>query len=1051
MQYKSSFQVYNASAGSGKTFTLVKEYLKILLQSDNPYLFQKILAITFTNKAAGEMKERVLKNLLNFSTNDSTDISNDMLQLMINETGLDKEQIRIKSNRILQNILHKYSDFHIKTIDSFTNKLIKSFAFDLGMSLDFEVELDTDSILKETIDVIISKIGIEKELTDILVEFSIQKTLEDKSWDISKELFEISRLLLNENHANEIQKLEGKSLSDFKSLEKKLKKKQKEIENKLVYFGQKGLNLIEEQGIDYKDFYRSQFPVFFQNLIKDLSKIAFNKEASFSKNIEAQIFYPKSKSAEVKSKIDGILNSLLNLYNESKKVFSTYSLNNLILKNLIPLAIINAINKALEEIKSNNNIRLNAEFNQVISKHLREQPAAFIYEKIGAKYKHFFIDEMQDTSVLQWENLIPLIDNALSEEKSSLLIVGDAKQAIYRWRGGRAEQFINLSTEGELWSNNPFQINKKLNNLNTNFRSYSEIIDFNNKLFTHISNYFQKEAYLNLYKIGNNQNLNKKIGGYVQLSFTDECKNAEDKDVIFPQEVYKIILDLDKQFDRNEICILVRKKDQGIAIAKYLSEKKVDIVSSETLLIKNNAKVSFIINMLGYLNENDNNDAKFDVLEFLYNHLKINEEKHQFISELIHLEANEFFTSLQNYQIYFSAQNFYQSPFYESIEEIIRSFKLTKESNAYIQFFLDFVFEFNQRKSQNNIEFLEYWSQKKETLSIVSSENLNAVQIMTIHKSKGLEFPVVIFPYDLNIYYQRAPKAWYKNLDKDEFNNFDSILVNSSSSIEHIEKTGKEIFDIQQEELELDNFNLLYVTLTRAKEQLYILSENKNAKDKLKWYSHFFIDFLKTSKIWEDGKNIYEFGHKQRKSVKDENDVKTEIQKDFISTTWQDHQINIVANSALLWETDRGDAIRFGNLIHEMMSSIYAEDDVKKTLLRSINRGLLEEGDRKKIEELIMELISHQKLRAYFQKDGNVLNEREILTDDKRILIPDRLIFDENRVTIIDYKTGKPEKKHEQQIEKYALALQKINFDICEKLLVYIDDGIEVITVVDSS
>ncbi len=239
MQYKSSFQVYNASAGSGKTFTLVKEYLKILLQSDNPYLFQKILAITFTNKAAGEMKERVLKNLLNFSTNDSTDISNDMLQLMINETGLDKEQIRIKSNRILQNILHKYSDFHIKTIDSFTNKLIKSFAFDLGMSLDFEVELDTDSILKETIDVIISKIGIEKELTDILVEFSIQKTLEDKSWDISKELFEISRLLLNENHANEIQKLEGKSLSDFKSLEKKLKKNKRRLKINLFILAKK--------------------------------------------------------------------------------------------------------------------------------------------------------------------------------------------------------------------------------------------------------------------------------------------------------------------------------------------------------------------------------------------------------------------------------------------------------------------------------------------------------------------------------------------------------------------------------------------------------------------------------------------------------------------------------------------------------------------------------------------------------------------------------------------------------------------------------------------
>ena len=624
MQNQSSFQVYNASAGSGKTFTLVKEYLKILLQSNNHYLFQKILAITFTNKAAGEMKERVLTNLQEFSKNNMENGSKVMFETIVIETGLNEKILQKKSKKILQNILQNYSAFHIKTIDSFTNKLIKSFAYDLGMSMDFEVELDTDSILKEAIDVVISKIGIDKELTNILVEFAKQKTLEDKSWDISRELFEISKLLLNENHVYEIEKLDSKSITDFKNLEKKLKKGQFEIEKRFIEIGKKGQEIINNLDIEEKDFYYKDLPNFFKKIIriKDLKPHELKFEGRLKDSINSGILYGPKKNLEIKSIIDSKADNLIQLYYEAESLYNKdhaiYQLNKLVLKNIIPLAIINVISKVLEEIKKDNNIRLNAEFNQIISNHLRQQPVAFIYEKIGEKFKHYFIDEMQDTSVLQWENLIPLIDNVLSEENSSLLLVGDAKQAIYRWRGGKAEQFINLSIEGQSKSNNPFLINRKLENLDTNFRSYSQIIDFNNKLFSHISKYFLKEEYQNLYKIGNNQNLNKKEGGYVQLNFIEECKNVEERDQIFPEKVYETIVSLDGEFEKNEICILVRKKANGIAIANYLTERGVEIVSSETLLIQNNSKVDFIINLLSFLKEKNNNDAKFNLLDFLF-------------------------------------------------------------------------------------------------------------------------------------------------------------------------------------------------------------------------------------------------------------------------------------------------------------------------------------------------------------------------------------------------------------------------------------------------
>jgi ATP-dependent exoDNAse (exonuclease V) beta subunit len=970
-----------------------------------------------------------------------------MFELIISETGLKKDKIRSRSERILQFILQNYSAFHIKTIDSFTNKLIKSFAYDLGMSVDFEVELDANSILKETIDVIISKIGIDTELTKILVSFAKQKTLEDKSWDISRELFEISKLLLSENYSEQIKKLENKNLNDFKSLELKIKKEQIETEKQFDDIGNTGLSLISEMEISHKDFYYSQFPKFFQNLSNDISKISFQKEKGLPKSIEINLFYNKNKPSEIKAKIDQIIENLLELYKEAKIVHERYFLNKLILSNLIPLAIINSINKALEEIKQNNNIRLNAEFNQIISDHLKGQPAAFIYEKLGEKFKHFFIDEMQDTSVLQWENMIPLIDNSLSQENTSALLVGDAKQAIYRWRGGKAEQFISLSFEGNLIKNNPFQIKKDIQNLDTNYRSYSEIIDFNNKFFTHISKYFKQESYQNLYKLGNRQKYNSKTGGYVNLKFLEECKNVEERDELFPQNVYKTILDLDNEFDRNEISILVRKKDQGIAIANFLSEKGIEIVSSETLLIKNNAKVDFIINLLYYLKNSNNKDAKFKIVAFLFHHLKIDIDKHDFIFKHLRSNFHIFFKELEAYQIYCNVQNFYDSPFYESIEEIIRNFKLAVEPDAHIQFFLDFAFDYTQRKSQNSIAFLDYWEQKKENLSLISSNNKNAVQIMTIHKAKGLEFPVVIFPYDLDIYSQISPKAWYDDLDNDLYKGFESILVSSSSKIENTGKYGKKLFNEQQEELELDNFNLLYVTLTRAKEQLYIISENKKVRDRLKLYSHFFIDFLKSQGAWQEDRLVYEFGAKERKSKKEKINLGVEFQKDFISSSWKDHQINIVTNLSIRLDTGRNEAIEFGNLVHELMADIYVESDINFAIDQKINAGLIDEKNRILIAKTLIELVNHERLNKYFQNTGKIITEREILTEDRQIWIPDRLNFNENKVTIIDYKTGKPEKKHERQINNYALSLQNMKYEVEEKLLVYIDKKIEVLEV----
>ncbi len=1046
MQQQSTFQVYNASAGSGKTFTLVKEYLKILLQSSDIHRFQNILAITFTNKAAAEMKERVIHNLRDFSSPEILNDKNDMFDQIERETQLEDRVIHQRSIRILQSILNNYSSFNITTIDSFTHRLIRNFAFDLGLSLNFDVEMDAKSLLNEAVDVLISKIGEDKELTKILIDFSLQKANEDKAWDISFELKEIASVLLNENDIFEVQKIKEKPLSDFIDLKKKLQLKQQELEQKFNELGSEGLKIIENFEIDHKDFYYSQFPKHFLYLKNDVSKVSFDKSKGLAKSIKSNLFYTKGKPEEVKTAIDSIVNPLIDLYQQSEFVYQEYALNKLLVQSLIPLAVLSKVNVALDTLKGEKNVRLNAEFNQLISKNLREQPAAFIYERIGEKLKHYFIDEMQDTSALQWQNLIPLIDNALSQENASLLLVGDAKQAIYRWRGGEAEQFISLASDPKTEiAQNPFFISKQHKLLDTNYRSYSEVVNFNNDFFQLLSKRFNKSTYADIYARENQQLTNPKKGGYVEISFLEEGMKASERDEAYPIKVLEIMKGLQPDFRKNDMCILTRTRKQGVTIANYLSENGIEIISSETLLLQNSSKVNFIVDLLSYIQQQSDKEAKIEVLYFLYEHVHTTDGKHEFFTNLIDEPIIDFSKKLETYGIYFDYTSFIQLPFYEGIEQIIRSFNLTESSDAYLQFFLDEVLKFSQKSSEGIQGFLEMWEQKKEGLSIIAPEGKDAVRIMTIHKSKGLEFPVVIFPYDLDIYREQNPKVWYPLSKNDDHQNFDSLLINYNKSLEQTGSIGTTIYHARRDELELDNINLLYVTLTRAIEQLYIIKEVKKDSEEPRFYSDFFKDFLQTKGVYNEQETTYTFGVKDRVSPgKVKNDTSYELQT-FVSSPWQEHNINVAVNAQLFWDENKQEAIAFGNLIHEILAKIKTKSDIKEAIQYYQLLGIVKEENVLEIEQMLVNVVTDIRLESYFEQNNTVFNEREILTESGEFIIPDRLIVNsENVATIIDYKTGKSDSKYHQQLEKYARTIEQLGYSVHKKLLVYLGDTIEV-------
>ncbi|PWG05569.1 UvrD-helicase domain-containing protein [Polaribacter aquimarinus] len=1047
MQQPSFFQVYNASAGSGKTFTLVKQYLKVLLSSEDIFTFHKVLAITFTNKAAGEMKERVLQNLEDFADGKE----NDLYKIIIDEIAIDKATIQERSKKILDAILQNYSAFSITTIDSFTHKIIKNFAYDLRLPLSFEVEMDAVSLLNGAVDVLISKIGTDKKLTNLLIDYSLDKTDDDKSWDIAKDLNEFARILLNEDDVQHFRNLADKELEEFFSLKSKLQKINSQIEKEFKDFGDKVLGFIDDNGLSITDFSYGDYPKHFQKYqkLRFLKNGVIKFEGRLNNNIEAdKNLYGGKTSPLAKDTIDDLKEQFFQYYYQSKELFDSqyalYVLNKIALKSIIPLAVLNNINSELENIKEDNNIRLNAEFNQLISDNIKDQPAPFIYERIGQRFQHYFIDEMQDTSVLQWQNLIPLIDNALAQENSNLLLVGDGKQAIYRWRGGKAEQFINLGSDIE----NPFHISKEIKHLETNFRSFSEVINFNNSFFQHTANFLQNESYKKLFLEGNTQKENAKKGGFVSLTFLEDEKDKEEKKLRYPKKVLEKINQLKKDFSLNEICVLTRTKKDGIAVANYLSENNIDIVSSETLLLQNNTKVNFIINLLQLLQNPSDEETRFEVLYFLHQHLKISEKKHIFLNHFAKSNTLEIIEGVKNYGVSFEVSNFQQLPFYEKIEAIIRGFNLVNSSDAFVQFFLDVVLE-QQRKGTDVGEFLEFWELKKDKLSIVAPESANAVQVMTIHKSKGLEFPVVIFPCDVEIYRQIKPKSWLNELPE-TYNGFNELLVDYSKSLELVSSRGLEIYNQQREELELDNFNLLYVALTRAVEQLHIITEHKissKGEENTNFYSGVFINYLKEQNLWKDDVFDYCFGAENRIGKKENNSSVVEIHQKFISTPWQEHNMVLLASSSKLWDTDQGKAIDYGNLLHEMFAKINTEKDINKVVAQYHQQGFIDDDQLLSIKEKIIQVVNHPQLKQYYQNDVIIYNEREIVDVDNQIMIPDRLVFADDSVSIIDYKTGNPSKEHHQQVLKYERVLQSMHLKVDKKILIYINDKIGIVEV----
>lgn len=1050
---KPAFSIYDASAGSGKTYTLVKEYLKIILLSKKLDAYRNILAITFTNKAVHEMKSRVVTSLSEFAKDHPSEKAQDLMQTIASETGLSLNEIHSKAKNIIKNLIHNYAAFDISTIDKFTHKVIRAFAHDLKLPITFEVSLDTETLLTEAVDAIIAKAGEDEEITKLLVDYTLEKTNDDKSWDVSREIMETGQLLLNENNREEIIHFHEKKIEDFVLIKSKLVQLCADLEKQTVDLAKQALSIIEQNGIDLKSFSRGTFPNHLNYIIESNPKA---KDKKFTEPDSIAINKTASDRAIIEAIIPQLVQLLTQIYPKLEKKYFYEAF----LKNITPLSLLNTLSNQLSEIQKEKNILSITEFNKLINDQIQNQPAPFIYERMGEKYKHFFIDEFQDTSLMQWHNLIPLIDNSLSSEdlngeRGSLLIVGDPKQSIYRWRGGKAEQFIELSKD-----ENPFvNPDKKLFSLDTNYRSYSQIIDFNNEFFKILSSKFTNQDYKNLYENHSHQKQNDKKGGYVSLSFLPKENTVEldsenedenlDKDQHYCAKILSTIDQIIQQgFSYKDIVILTRNNKKATIAARFLTEKSVPVVSSESLLLSASSEVKVIIHTLRYMNNFNNLDAKSNLLYYLSKNNQDKSSIHDFIFQgMEHRSEVEFQAWLTQFGVDLNFKNLRKKSLYEATEIIISKVIPIKKRNAYVQYFLDIILEKDVRNQFGISDFLYFWENKSDSLSIPSPEGNDAVKIMTIHKSKGLEFPVVIFPFaEENYTLTKQEKLWLEA--DEEVVGLPKALVAKNKSVESFGEEASEVYHQKEQEKLLDNINVLYVALTRAEEQLYIISsEVKPTKDGNypNNLASFFVEYLHATHRFKEGLLEYELGSKTKLSSYKSLEINTKITPQRYSE-YNPKSIKIAQKESLMWDTKQQKAIEFGNLLHEILSYVKTKNDVELAVTKALESGLIEKNQKETIVESLSKIVFHPELIDFFAEEGKVLNEKTIIQKSTGLSKPDRIVIkSNNEVLLLDYKTGESLLKHKEQVENYALSIEEMGYKVTKKVLVYIGEEIKII------
>lgn len=1047
-----NYTVINASAGSGKTYALVLNLLAICLkhpsQSDK---IRHILALTFTNKAANEMKHRIIEWLKKFSS-DSYETNGDLqnIQKKLEDQGhrIPLKDLHERSKKILDYVLHNYSTLNIGTIDKFNSRLVRSFSYELGLAQNFNLEINPEPFLMEAVDKMLEDIGSENTISEAFLDFVNYNLDNDERVNLNKSLYDSAKEYVQDKHYFKLNDNKDFNWEVYEKSKKNLRESIKSLGEDSINIAESVLELLKEKNLEIGDFADGAngiggfFKKFLDKKIPLIYETIEQEENRVNKILKGASGKSKDREAEIFEILDFLLES-------RKKIIQNYikiQKQQKILRALLPLKVNKDIQDQLAIIEEENDLVLLSKFNILIHENLREEPSSFIYEKVGTQFSHYFFDEFQDTSSLQWQNFIPLRDHAVSSDEMSFTLVGDPKQSIYRFRGGDSQLMLDIINQEE-----NSLVKAQLENLEYNWRSAKNIVDFNNQLYLYLSE-FTKESHRNIFGIGSHQIAKSKLEGRVRINLIENAT----KKVFYEEVSEKMQKDiqscLDNSFRLSDITILCRGNFDIFNFSQMLGNLKINYQGKEDY-IKTISESGLTLNLSSTLLalteflkwEEDPKNLQFPVKMLYYLKVLGRIEMNDFSSEVMEIislkNKPEIHTFLaEKYDLQLSSEGLLQLNLYNFVEHFLQEFSVQQKETDFLFNYLEMLYAYSQNAGSTLKDFLKYWEDEAQKTTIQASENLDAIRLMTIHKSKGLEFPVVMLPMEN----ENKDGKFTNWLDIDSENGLSAVNIDSFSK--ELEVYDDDMAKFNQENIyqnKIDRFCLQYVATTRAVEQLFFYIEKPN-----KSANHLEIyDFIK-ARIPRDesGAEISSFDwydvseenlKKQKKEEKNNLLTKPIV---FKSGKKANPAAVKIATPSKNYQ-NRMEKVRIGIFTHEILAQINSEKDVEKTLQAYLLDGIITTEEKIEISKRILEIIKNEKYAAYFAENQVVINEKDIMISDNgdsKIYRPDRLIDTGNGYVIIDFKTGDQLEKHQIQIDEYQTVLEKLGKKVLKTELIYV-------------
>ncbi|MGW8123870.1 UvrD-helicase domain-containing protein [Roseivirga echinicomitans] len=1032
--------VYKSSAGSGKTFTLVKEYVKLLIK--RPQDFKHILAITFTNKATEEMKTRILTALEEMGAGKETQLFK-ILQAEL-AAELTPLQIQLRAEEAYDLIIHNYGRFEVSTIDSFFSRVLKSFARELDLPLSYEVEMNTSMALQEAMNELFKSLDDNKEVRLWLTQYAKEQIESDKSWNVDQQIEKLGSNLFRESFQDGFSGL-NLTFDQLKAIIESLRSDIKNFELQLKNYGNEALDLIAQHGLQIADFSGGQARSVANTFVKLLNK-DFKLTSTFIKTVngDSNWYAQKSdKKAEIDQLVSGrfgeVARSIVEFVEEKEIDYNTAKA---ILKNVYAFGLLEELNKYLKEYRDEHNVMLISDTNIILKDILEQADAPFIFEKLGSFYKHIMIDEFQDTSNFQWSNLKPLIINALSED-NEVLIVGDVKQSIYRFRGGNMRLLLSQIKE-ELGAFYPNEADKVLND---NWRSLSNIVTFNNALFGKLPEAFSKneslqdtalftQAYEN-----HEQQIKGVEGGYVQMRYYNPTSDDDEK--WQKQSINDLLIQIranqQQGFSLSDMLILVNRNKEISDIATAFLNEKIPFINGESLKLQQSESVLFVLELLRYLQSGKDEVVMLNLISLFF---RLNNIPEQAVmlrgkGERMTLEEaafpQEFLT--RQYEIK-------QYALFDLVSELLLMFDIEKKSDVYLQQLLDVILEQSQRGANSINTFLEWWEKEGDDQTVATSEKTNAIRILTIHKSKGLESPIIFIPFAS---WDLLPGAtyhqfWTKNLPK-KYDTLQYIPLDFSKST-LLKSHFQEDYFTEAEESALDILNKTYVAFTRPREKLYLAAPLTKGKTSAKIHE-LILELLPEIGLITREESAYtqfSLGTDDRKIGTGEEISASETIGIYPQVSFL-NQLTIRNDSErffMLQETEEAQNISLGNQVHEVLSAIRVKEDLEMVLRQFLQAGELDQKTIDEVKVRILKLFDDPNISPWFSDDYEVFNEREIWFEGKAHK-PDRLLIKGKEAVIIDYKKEKESPAHQEQVKRYMNAMKALGFEQVSGHLIYVE------------